>query len=227
MKCRGASGCRLHSFFLEPDAKTELDLPGLVGLARQNAEIGWVADLQERIAQLDMVEDVGEDGREFGTDPLRNVDRLAHAEVDIPVGHSAENAGAAGATRVQTQDWAAKQVVGGYRIGEQIGTEAVGADTVRAENVVVARTALRVVPEAMAFSPGVPMSVPFKKLMPSPSPNALPLADTVDCERYPACRRQHRSKGPATEDASCESFLALEERRLVHEEHVVDEFTVP
>src|ERR1700719_894065 len=47
-----------------------------------------------------------------------------------------------------------------------------------------------------------------------------------DWQRQTRSRGKDWRKGPATEDVSQETFLALEERWLVHHEHGVHEFVV-
>ena len=50
-----------------------------------------------------MVENVGEDGLEFGAEALVDVNVLLDLEVNVPEGHAAKHAGPAG-TAVQTQN---------------------------------------------------------------------------------------------------------------------------
>ncbi len=48
--------------------------------------------IQNRVGELVMVENVGEDGLEFGAEALVDVDVLLDLEVDVPEGHAAKHA---------------------------------------------------------------------------------------------------------------------------------------
>src|ERR1700722_8437169 len=173
-----------------------------------------------------MVEYVGEDGRKLGADALRNVDCFVQAEVHVPVRQATERAGAADPTCVQTQDRIAEQVVGCDRVAEHIGSEAAGANTIRTEHVVVARTALGVGTECDGvFSRTEARAV--KEVAGIAFAVCLSLGSGIDLDRYTAARREDRRECPAAQNVSDKTLLALEERRLVHEEHVVDKLTIP
>ena len=59
--------------------------------------------IQNRVGELVMVENVGEDGLEFGAKALVDVDVLLDLEVDVPERHAAKHAAAA-STAVQSQN---------------------------------------------------------------------------------------------------------------------------
>src|SRR5208282_1561160 len=175
---------------LEAEADPHFDGPRRVPLSIFNSPERRKRQAEERVQELVMVENVGEDGLEFGAEALVNVDVLLNLEVDVPEWHAAKCSGAAG-TAIQTQDRIADAAKYGCGIGEHVHI----ASTARAgegSDAVVARAAevvgasedgvfVRGEVDGIGFSEGLTVTV-----------------GGVELERQAARSGEDRRKRPAT-----------------------------
>src|SRR5580700_100426 len=78
---------------LETEAHPHFDRPRRVYLRVQDAPSRGVPEAHERVAELVMIENVGEDRLDFGAEALVDMDVFLDLEVDVPERHAAKYAG--------------------------------------------------------------------------------------------------------------------------------------
>src|SRR5579883_510989 len=108
-------------------ADAELHLPRSIGLASRYAEPLWVADVQGRITQHNVVEDIGELEHQRRADPafFPDANVLRHRGIHVPERETAKTAGEVGsAVGVESEDAIAELVEHADRILEYLDADA-------------------------------------------------------------------------------------------------------
>jgi len=104
---------------LEAEADAHLDRPRSVHLRAQDTKALWRSQAESGVGKLVMVENVREDGLEFGAEALVDMNVLLDLEVHVPEGHTAKHARPAGAA-VQTENRVVHAAEYGLGIREEI-----------------------------------------------------------------------------------------------------------
>lgn len=103
---RFAAGAEARRKKLEADPQAELQLPGVIALLVDHAEVRYVVRgrTEAGIKEHRVIEHVVGDELELGINPLPDLDVLGHPHVHIPVRQTADHRPVAASSLVQAQN---------------------------------------------------------------------------------------------------------------------------